>query len=79
MQNVLKEEKYRKEKLLVLGGGSNILFTENFNGLVLFNNIKGIEVIEEDDDSILVSVGSGEVWHDFVLWSIHKNLSGIEN
>ena len=79
LQNILKENWCKKEKLLILGGGSNILFTQNFNGLVLLNNIKGIEVIQENNKSILVSVGSGEVWHDFVLWSIERNLSGIEN
>jgi UDP-N-acetylmuramate dehydrogenase len=68
-----------KKPLLVLGGGSNILITRNFEGTVLQNKIQGIEIIEETDDDILVRVGAGEVWHDFVLWAIENNYGGIEN
>ncbi|MAA78716.1 MAG: UDP-N-acetylenolpyruvoylglucosamine reductase [Deltaproteobacteria bacterium] len=65
--------------LLILGGGSNILLTQDFPGTVLKNEIKGIEIIEESDIHTTVKVGGGEVWHDFVLWSIEQGLSGIEN
>ena len=67
------------EKKLVLGGGSNILFTKNFDGLIIKNNITGIAVSEENDEELVVRSSSGEVWHKLVLWSIEKNLGGIEN
>jgi len=53
--------------LLILGGGSNMLFTEDFDGLVLRNEIKGIEVVNEDPNTIYVKAGAGEIWHAFVL------------
>ena len=76
---VLKSEEYKKNKHLILSGGSNLLFTSNFKGLILKNNIKGIEIISEEEDYIYLKVGAGENWHDFVLWTIKKGLSGLEN
>ncbi len=67
------------EKLLLLGGGSNILFTQNFDGLVLKNEMKGIEKIAEDDDFIYVKAGAGENWHQFVLSCISNGWAGVEN
>ena len=68
-----------KQPIMILGGGSNILFTQNIQGSILKNEIFGIDVIEEDNKSITVKVGGGVVWHDFVLWSLERNLGGIEN
>ncbi len=51
---------------LVLGGGSNVLFTKDFNGLIMKNEIKGIELVEEDAQQVILKVGAGENWHDFV-------------
>lgn len=79
LTNLLKSEIIQKELLFILGGGSNILLTKDFNGIVLANEIKGIEVISENDNHTTIKVGAGEIWHDFVLWSISNNLSGIEN
>ena len=70
---------YNDNKSIVLGGGSNILFTNDYKGLILKNNITGIKIIKENNHHIIVEVGSGENWHKFVMWSIEKNLSGIEN
>lgn len=64
---------------LILGGGSNVLFTGNINGLVLKNEYSGIETAEEHDDAIFLKVGAGENWHQFVLYCISKNLGGVEN
>jgi len=64
---------------LILGGGSNILFTKNFEGLVMQNKIKGKEIIWENEKEALVKSGAGEIWHDLVLFAIEKNLGGIEN
>lgn len=69
----------QNETLLVLGGGSNILLTKDFDGLVLKNEVSGIEVTKEDDQHIYVRVGAGENWHDFVLKAIENNWAGIEN
>ncbi len=64
---------------LILGGGSNILFTKDFDGLVLKNGIKGIKEIKEDGHHIYVQVGAGENWHQFVLYCINKGWAGVEN
>jgi UDP-N-acetylmuramate dehydrogenase len=77
--NSAKFLKDHKLPHLILGGGSNLLFTQNFPGLVIKNEIKGINIISEDDDEVIVSVGSGEVWHDLVLWAVNKGFGGIEN
>lgn len=71
----------RRDRLptLILGGGSNILFTKDFDGLVLKNDIKGIEKIKEDDEFIYVKAGAGENWHQFVLHCIENNRAGVEN
>ena len=76
---LLRNDLCKTEPLFILGGGSNILLTQDFEGLVLANTIKGMEVLAEDNHSSTIEVGAGEVWHDFVLWNIDKNLSGIEN
>jgi UDP-N-acetylmuramate dehydrogenase len=67
------------EPLLILGGGSNILLTQNWQGLVLKNSIKGIHITHETATHTEVAVGGGEVWHDFVRWAIAQNLGGVEN
>jgi UDP-N-acetylmuramate dehydrogenase len=68
-----------KLRTLILGGGSNILFTKNFEGLVLKNEIKGIKTIKEDEHHIYVNVGAGENWHQFVLHCIKNGWAGVEN
>lgn len=65
--------------LLILGGGSNVLFTSNFAGRVLVNNLKGIAVDSEDNESVIMKVGAGENWHQFVMHCVDKGLGGIEN
>ena len=79
LAELLESDICKTEKLFILGGGSNILLTQDFNGIVLANTIEGIKVLAEDEHCTTIEVGAGEVWHDFVLWSIDKNLSGIEN
>lgn len=65
--------------LLILGGGSNLLLTKDFEGLVIKNDIKGIEKIDEDENSVYLKVGAGEVWHQFVMHCIEEGYCGIEN
>lgn len=67
------------EPLLVLGGGSNLLLTRDFDGWVLKNEIRGIEQIAEDEDYVYVKVGAGENWHQFVLYCLERNWAGVEN
>ena len=64
---------------LILGGGSNVLFTKNFEGLIIHNSIGGISIIEEKDHYAIIEVGGGVIWHDLVLWSIKHKLGGLEN
>ena len=68
-----------KNQILILGGGSNILFTKSYNGAIINIKNKGIRVLKEDNDSVLIDVCSGENWNDFVLWAIENNYGGIEN
>jgi UDP-N-acetylmuramate dehydrogenase len=66
-------------ELLVLGGGSNILFKANFNGLVILNSIRGMSFTSKGDFIHEVKASSGENWHDLVLFCVKKGLAGIEN
>jgi UDP-N-acetylmuramate dehydrogenase len=66
-------------KVLVLGGGSNMLLTKDVEGMVIKISIKGIEVVQEDSDFVWVKAMAGEVWHEFVLWTIEKGYGGLEN
>jgi UDP-N-acetylmuramate dehydrogenase len=63
----------------IIGGGSNILFTKNYNGLILQPDIKGIRIIENDGTHCIVEAGAGENWDDFVQWSVDNGLGGLEN
>jgi UDP-N-acetylmuramate dehydrogenase len=67
------------EQMLVLGGGSNILFTGDFNGWVLKNECKGIRLIDEDDNYFYVKAAAGENWHQFVMHCIAQGYAGVEN
>lgn len=67
------------QPILILGGGSNMLLTKNWKGLVLKNDFKGIEIVEKTATHSVVAVGGGENWHKFVLWTLSQNLGGIEN
>jgi len=71
--------KANPSKLLVLGGGSNILLTKNVEELVLHINLKGIKICEENDSTTQIMVAAGENWHDFVMWTLERNLGGLEN
>lgn len=70
---------HRGLDIFILGGGSNILLTQDINKLVIKNEIDGIELIKEDNDHVWVKVGSGENWHEFVKYCISRNWAGVEN
>lgn len=69
----------QEKPFLFLGGGSNVLFTKDFDGLVIQNQLKGIDTINEDENTAEIAVKSGEIWHDLVLWSLEKGFFGLEN
>src|SRR5690349_13160781 len=69
----------KNEKKFILGGGSNMLLTKDIDALVIHIDLKGKEVIKEDDDFVWVESQAGEVWHDFVLYTIDHNFGGLEN
>jgi UDP-N-acetylmuramate dehydrogenase len=65
--------------LFVLGGGSNMLITRDLEHLVLYINIKGIEVVSENNDEAILKVNAGENWHNLVLWTLEHDYGGLEN
>jgi len=73
------EKRFAGAKKLILGGGSNILLTGDFDGWVVKNAIPGITVVSETDRDVIVKAGAGEVWQDLVVWCIEKNYAGLEN
>jgi len=79
LHTVLGEESLRHHERLILGGGSNVLFTRDFEGLVLLNRIGGISVVNEDENHVWIKAGAGEVWHNLVSWTVEKGWGGMEN
>ncbi len=77
--DLINDKNFSEKNKYILGGGSNVLLTKNLNGLLLHNRLKGIKILEENNEHIVVQFNSGEVWHECVMWSINNNLSGIEN
>lgn len=68
-----------KEKFLVLGGGSNILYTKDFEGTIIHPDIKSFSVIDEDDKSVFIKAEAGMIWDDLVKYCVENNFGGIEN
>lgn len=72
-------EKNKIGQSLVLGGGSNILLLKDYPGIVLKNELKGIEVINEDEEHLYIKAGAGENWHQFVMHCVRHDYAGVEN
>ena len=68
-----------KQPLLIIGGGSNLLLTRDFEGIVVRSDVKGYEVLKQDDDEVLLRVGSGETWDDVVDYCVNQGWQGAEN
>lgn len=66
-------------QLLILGGGSNLLLTKDYDGLVLKNEIQGFTILEETTENVIIEAGAGEIWHEFVMNCIEKGYAGVEN
>jgi UDP-N-acetylmuramate dehydrogenase len=69
----------KENKKLFLGGGSNVLFTKDFPGIVILNKLKGIKILDEDDESVLIQAMGGENWHNLVSFAVSRGYWGIEN
>lgn len=79
LQGLLRHAHEKKWPLFILGGGSNILLTRPIPGLTLHNRILGISIVQEDEKHAWVSAGAGEVWHELVMWTLERELGGLEN
>lgn len=80
LQNLIQQGFIPKDApIRVWGGGSNILLTQDIKGWVLKNNIQGFEIEKEDAETVQIAVGSGVIWHEFVLYCIEKGWGGVEN
>lgn len=77
LKEVLRENPAKKK--FILGGGSNMLLTQDIDALVIHIDLKGKKVISEDDDYVWIEAQAGEVWHEFVLYTIGQNYGGLEN
>lgn len=77
LKNLL--EHVKGNPFMVLGGGSNVLFASDYNGTILRNTIKGIELVEESGDDVYIKAQGGEKWHDFVMYCVSRNYGGVEN
>ncbi len=72
-------ERFHDHQQMVLGGGSNVLLTKNFGGIVLKNNIPAINVVNEDEEFVYVKAGAGVSWHQIVMYCVNSNFGGVEN
>lgn len=79
LKQLLENSLIKNERKLILGGGSNILFVNDFDGIVIANKIGGINIISETEDEVLISAGGGVVWDELVDFTVNRNLSGLEN
>lgn len=79
LKEALKWAKDRHQEVLILGGGSNILLTKDFDGLVIKIELQGITLVEENEENVFIKVGAGVVWNDLVSFAISQNWAGLEN
>jgi len=79
LKNILRDTDYQSVDKLFLGGGSNILLTKNYEGLVVKINLKGINKVFENNAQIHIQAGAGEVWHELVMYCVENQYAGMEN
>ena len=79
LKEIISSEIFQNNKPFILGGGSNILLTKDYDGIIIHNKIEGICILEDKEKEITVEVGGGVDWHNFVMWSVSQELSGVEN
>lgn len=78
-QELFSSAIFKNQSHLFVGGGSNLLFTKNYDGLIVKVEIKGKEIVAEDDQTVTLKVGAGENWHGLVMYCVERNWGGIEN
>lgn len=78
LENLSDQAKLYKS-IFILGNGTNLVASDNFDGLVIKMNLLGKQILSENDREFIISANAGENWHDFVLWSINNNAYGLEN
>ncbi len=79
LKKLVNHPLFKNENRLILGGGSNVLFTQNFDGIIARNAIGGIETLSDNGVIATIKVGAGVNWHDLVVYALANNLGGIEN
>ncbi|MGA2298166.1 MAG: UDP-N-acetylmuramate dehydrogenase [FCB group bacterium] len=79
LKELLLSDVYLTKKHFILGGGSNVLFTKDYDGLIIHVDIKGINIVEKSDDYVIVEAGAGETWDDLVRYCVGNKFYCIEN
>lgn len=79
LKDLFKTLEFKENEKLFLGKGSNVLFTKNFLGIVVLNKIKGIDILSETENEVLIKSMGGEAWNDLVSFAVEKGYWGIEN
>jgi UDP-N-acetylmuramate dehydrogenase len=79
IKEVIQNEEFKQMPQLILGGGSNMLLTQDFDGLVIKISLKKIQVLSQTDSHVHIEAGAGVVWHNLVMWTLSQDFGGIEN
>ena len=79
LASLFSAPEFKQNTKMFLGGGSNVLFTKDFDGMVVLNKLKGINILAEDSETVTVRSMGGEIWHDLVLFAVNRDYWGIEN
>lgn len=77
LRQILKREEFHTK--FILGGGSNMLLTKNIDALVIHIAMKGVSIVSEDNDHVILNVMAGENWHETVIWTLAQGYGGLEN
>lgn len=76
---LLDDKMFQSQRKIIIGGGSNILFTKDFEGVIIKTSLSGINLAEESKKDVIVESGAGTIWDDLVAYCVEKNYGGIEN
>lgn len=79
LAEIFNSQEFKENNKIFLGGGSNVLFTKDWDGIVVLNKLKGVEILDENEDSATVRAMGGVVWHDLVTFAVERGYWGIEN
>jgi UDP-N-acetylmuramate dehydrogenase len=79
IEELFKLPEFQQSEKIFLGGGSNVLFTKDFHGIVVLNKLKSMKIMEENEESVSVRAMGGEMWNDLVLFAVNHGYWGIEN